>query len=375
MPSRTAIFTLLITVLAVGASGQAVISTHSGVVHYFEGAVTLNGDQLQPQLGKFASMASGSELSTAQGRAEVLLTPGIFLRLDQNSSIRMVSNSLADTRVELLSGSAMVEAGQPEPGTSATLSYKDWRVRFVQDGVYRLDSEPARLWVREGTAELHDPATGNNVTVDAGMDLPLGPVLLADKSTGEPHDALSNWSGGRSQSISADNAIAANIQDPATMNTDADGGAYASLGPGVMAIDPNGPYAFTQFPMLGLSPYIAGYGSLYPYQPGFYSLYLPGYTYRPAFIGMALQPRGPGFSSMPRYGVVGTGLVGNGVVGPGFATRPGSSIAPIVPRTLSPVIRPYPGTVSSSGVRPATPVVRAPVPVVRPAPVHAVGHR
>src|SRR5271163_2603282 len=99
--------TLFLTVLAVSASGQAVISTHSGVVHYFEGAVYLNDQPLEPRLGRFLSMPEGAELRTEEGRAEVLLTPGVFLRIDRNSAIRMVSSSLADSRVELLSGSAM----------------------------------------------------------------------------------------------------------------------------------------------------------------------------------------------------------------------------------------------------------------------------
>ena len=112
MSSRASALAVLVASGAVCVSAQAVISTHSGVVHYFEGAVFLSGQPLEARLGRFASMADGAELRTVQGRAEVLLTPGVLLRLDQNGSIRMLSNSLADTRVELLSGSAMVLVGR-----------------------------------------------------------------------------------------------------------------------------------------------------------------------------------------------------------------------------------------------------------------------
>src|SRR5579863_2094018 len=94
------------TVLALPCDGQSVISTRSGVVHFFEGAVYLGGELLEPHLGKFPCMAQGSELRTVQGRAEVLLTPGVFLRIGENSAIRLVANNLSDTRVELLAGSA-----------------------------------------------------------------------------------------------------------------------------------------------------------------------------------------------------------------------------------------------------------------------------
>ena len=67
----------VVTVLALPAEGQSVISTRSGVVHFFEGAVYLGDVPLAPHLGKFPRMAEGSELRTAQGRAEVLLTPGV----------------------------------------------------------------------------------------------------------------------------------------------------------------------------------------------------------------------------------------------------------------------------------------------------------
>src|SRR5579859_4765080 len=115
----------VVTVLAFPADGQSVISARSGVVHFFEGAVYLGDQLLESQLGKFPCMAEGSELRTAQGRAEVLLTPGVFLRMGESTAIRLVANDLSDTRVELISGAAIVDSQEPGPGTSVTLFYKD----------------------------------------------------------------------------------------------------------------------------------------------------------------------------------------------------------------------------------------------------------
>ena len=120
------------------------------------------------------------------------------------------------------------------------------------------------------------------VTVEQGNDLPLEAVLAPEKSAVDAPDSLRDWADGRAQSISADNAIAADIQDPATMNS-----AYAPMD------------AFTYFPLLGypspaqttggvyggVSPYPSSLYGTGLYQPGFYSLYLPGYTYRPLLLG------------------------------------------------------------------------------------------
>jgi hypothetical protein len=130
--------------LALPAYGQAVISTRSGVVHFFEGTVTVAGQPLESHFGKFTSIPEGAELRTEQGRAEVLLTPGVFLRVGEKSAIRMVASALANTRVELLAGSAIVESAESAAGTSVTLMYKNWNMRQPHEGSYRVDSDPPR---------------------------------------------------------------------------------------------------------------------------------------------------------------------------------------------------------------------------------------
>ena len=86
----------VVAVLALPADGQSVISTHSGTVHFFEGAVYLGDQPLESHPGRFSSIPQGGELRTAAGRAEVLLTPGVFVRVGEQSKIRMVGNKLSD---------------------------------------------------------------------------------------------------------------------------------------------------------------------------------------------------------------------------------------------------------------------------------------
>jgi FecR protein len=257
--------------LALPASAQSVISTHSGVIHFFEGAVYLGDQPLESHLGKFPSVPQGAELRTAEGRAEVLLTPGVFLRMGEQTKIRMVANNLADTRVELQTGSAIVDSGEPNADTSVSLIYKNWRVHFLQKGVYRIDSDPPSLSVRQGAAEVFVGSGGQPVPVEHGMSLPLAGVLVPERSNELPGDTLSDWADGRGESIAADNAITAQIdEDPPSQTTGLD--------------------SFTYFPSLGVSSLGMDSSGLYnsylPYQPGFNSIYLPGYTYPPLMLGL-----------------------------------------------------------------------------------------
>src|SRR5579863_377171 len=104
-----------LTVLLAGAScawGQSAISAHSGMVHYVEGKVLLDGQPVDPKFGEFPEVKNNQVLETAEGRAEVLLTPGVFLRIAENSSFKMLSNKLSDTALEMLSGSSLIEVDE-----------------------------------------------------------------------------------------------------------------------------------------------------------------------------------------------------------------------------------------------------------------------
>jgi hypothetical protein len=348
---RASAFSILasLSFLALPAVGQSVISTHSGVVHFFEGAVYMGDQPLESHPGRFPSVPRGAELRTAEGRAEVLLTPGVFIRVGARSTIRMVSNQLSDTRVELLAGSAIVDSAEPGPGTSVTLLFRNWSVHSSEQGVYRIDSDPPHLWVFQGKAEVSAGQKEDAQLVGPGMDVPFAPVLVPTRSAHPPHDTLSQWAEGRQQSIFADNTIAANIQDPATLslsNSDVD--------------------SFTYFPMLGL-PSVgpsssAIYNSVGIYQPGFNSVYLPGYTFFPGYTYLPL-PLGlisGGVSTpvrLPHYGSLPVSP-GHSPVGTPIPVRPISPYpAPVVP------ILPHP--------TPVSPISPHPIPVHPTSPVGA----
>src|SRR3982074_3071834 len=109
MPVRTL---LLATLAATAAYGQSVVSARSGLINFAEGEVFLSDQPVEQKAGKFPEIREGAELRTEAGRAEVLLTPGMLLRVGPDSSITMRSASLIDTRVEFRRGSAVIEVSE-----------------------------------------------------------------------------------------------------------------------------------------------------------------------------------------------------------------------------------------------------------------------
>jgi hypothetical protein len=196
-----------LTLGGVCALAQSVISARSGLIHYSEGRVLLDDKLVESQFGTFPEVKENKILRTEQGRAEVLLTPGVFLRIGENSSFRMITNRLVDTRLEVLGGSAIVEADDLPKDNAVTVVYKDAAIRVVKKGLYRVDSSPEELWVFDGEALVE--AAGRNIDVKEGKVLTLNGEYAMDKFDKATGDALNRWSKRRGEYLSMANVSAA----------------------------------------------------------------------------------------------------------------------------------------------------------------------
>jgi len=61
-----------------------------GTVNYTEGGVTIDGQAIAAKSLGSTEVEPGQVLRTGQGKAEMLLTPGVFIRLGDNAAVRMV---------------------------------------------------------------------------------------------------------------------------------------------------------------------------------------------------------------------------------------------------------------------------------------------
>ena len=90
-------FSFLITLGAImlacprTVSGQQVISAKAGLLHYFEGDVFVDGVVVKESRTEFAQLKELQLFSTENGRAEILLAPGMFLRMGENCAIKFWS--------------------------------------------------------------------------------------------------------------------------------------------------------------------------------------------------------------------------------------------------------------------------------------------
>ncbi len=297
------------------------VSTRAGLVHYFEGVVAINGEPQKAQFGRFPEVREGSELRTGQGRAEVLLGPGVILRVADDSAIKMISTSLANVKLELLAGTAILESRDALAGNTVTLFFKDWHVAVSKKGVYRIDADPAQLRIYDGEVHVTAGENGTPVVAKAGQTLPLGPVLVPDQTLGPPGDAFNEWAFQRSQAVEADNATAAQIvDDPALYPSLADASGLALAG--YTYFPPTMGYPYMSYGMYGpgvygsYGNYLSSYGVYgYPYA-------LPmGYGLRGAYTGL---PGRIGLPSLPGTTTRLPAIGGSGISGGGYGGRVGA---------------------------------------------------
>lgn len=273
--------------VAGSALAQSVISSHAGVVQYVEGRAFLGDKPVEPKFGTFPDIKENQEFRTEDGRAEILLTPGVFLRLGENSSIRMLSTKLTDTRVEMLSGSAMIESTEMPKDNAVQIVYKKDSISLQKQGLYRVDTEPAHFQVFEGEALVTDPS--GQLTLRSGKQTNLSGVLQAESFNrkADDQDALYRWSDRRASYVAQ-----ANVASASSANSGAGGygnyGGYGfggyGLGYGGFGYNPAflGGWAFN--PLFGMYTYMpySGFG----YSPFGYTYYSPTtVAYAPTFGG------------------------------------------------------------------------------------------
>ncbi|MCU1289781.1 MAG: hypothetical protein JWN60_2010 [Acidobacteria bacterium] len=135
-----------------------VISAKAGGVNYIEGKVSIARNQ-----GKSGLLLKGDnveisdKVSTgANGKAEILLNPGSFVRLSQNSNLEFVSTELDNLQIKLNSGSAMFEVFADKDFSVAINTPKS-NFNLIQSGVYRIDILPdgtEKIEVWKGKAQI-----------------------------------------------------------------------------------------------------------------------------------------------------------------------------------------------------------------------------
>ncbi len=294
-----------------------------GTINYVEGQAAIGSQTLDAKSVGSTSLAAGQTLTTQNGKAEVLLTPGVFLRVGDDSAATLVSPSLTNTEVALSKGQAMVEVAEIHKDNLLRIQEDGTTAQLVKTGLYGFDADGGSVRVFKGQALVQDGDRqvkvkgGHEFNIQSANNTGKLKTTKFDKDQYESTD-LYRFSNLRSEYLAEANADAARI--------------YVAGGPGWY-----GPGWYWD-PFFTAYTWIPGGGVLYsPFGWGFYSPwwvgyapYYGGYPYRYARpyvaghhgLGYVGHPVG-GFRGAPRasahsFGVMGGGLRGGGVMRGGF---------------------------------------------------------
>src|ERR1700761_7535336 len=157
--SRITSFASMFLAVILSAPAFAAPDAHSalpGTLNYVEGQAYIGSDPLNADSIGSASLAPGQTLETDNGKAEILLTPGVFLRVDDNSAVKMISPSITDTEVQLNQGRVMVEVAEIHDQNNLRISEGGLETRLVKKGLYEFDADRQEIVVFDGKAQVQD---------------------------------------------------------------------------------------------------------------------------------------------------------------------------------------------------------------------------
>ncbi len=183
---------------------QYVVSAKAGGVNIVEGNaffkrgksdwdLLIAGDELRP---------GDSVRTEADGRVEILLSPGSFLRLAENSEFIFSSTSIYNLKLKIVKGSAIVEASAVDSSLEVTAGQS--RFSIVQNGIYRFSVDAdgkSQALVRKGRILFDDRVVkdGKKIEIASGA-----PPLIADFDK-KAQDSFDIWSKSRAETIIAAN--------------------------------------------------------------------------------------------------------------------------------------------------------------------------
>ena len=140
-----------------------------GSLNYTEGRVAIGDRPVDAQSIGSVALQPGQTLTTKAGKAEILLTPGVFLRLGDDSSARMTNAGLTHTEVALQQGRAMVEVTDLHPQNDLRIRENGRTVQLVKTGLYDFDADQNQVRVFKGKAVTFDD--DRKVTIGGGHQL------------------------------------------------------------------------------------------------------------------------------------------------------------------------------------------------------------
>ena len=185
-----------------------------GTLNYVEGQAAVGNQALNAKSVGTVNLQTGQTLTTETGKAEILLTPGVFFRVGDNTSATLVSPSLTNTEVSLAKGQAIVEVAEIYKDNLLRVQEDGATTQLLKTGVYGFNADTGAVRVFKGEALVQD--SDQNIKVKGGHQLDVNNTTSAlkttkfDKTPYEEND-LYRFSNLRSQYLAEANGDAAGL--------------------------------------------------------------------------------------------------------------------------------------------------------------------
>jgi len=177
-----------------------------GSLNYIEGQASMEGQGLGPEAIGKTELKPGQSLETGVGKAELLLTPGVFFRLGDNSSVMMISPTLTDTELRLDKGEATVEVAELHPENNVVIAEDGAKVRLTKTGFYDFDADHYIVRVYQGEANVEVNGKDIEVKKEHQLAFNAGGSMKPEKFDKEQvQDDLYRWSSLRSSYLAEAN--------------------------------------------------------------------------------------------------------------------------------------------------------------------------
>lgn len=264
------------------ASVPSTNSALPGTLNYVEGQAEFGDQSINAKSVGQDTLQVGQTLNTQDGKVELLLTPGVFLRAGDNTQVRMVADSLTDTALDVTQGHVIVEVDDIYKQNDIRIQAGNSMTTLQKPGLYSFNLNENEIRVFDGKAVVQE--NDKHVTVKGGHEVAIAPnpenkklkAKSFDKKEYESND-LYKWSSLRSDYLAEANIGEAQSYASNGWYGPSWWGGWAGTGwygPGWGGWCWN-PYfsAYTFLPMNGIF-----------YSPFGWGFYSPAYVYRAPFF-------------------------------------------------------------------------------------------
>ncbi len=177
-------------------SSDALHEWMDGVIQFTVGEVFLDGRPIEIAIGSYEQMANGQILSTKDGSVELLVAPGIFVRLGFNGSLRMEKNQRFNRDLALERGSALIEVVRMQKENRIKVRASNGILSISKPGLYRLDADSSELRIYGGAAAIS--VENRRATIKNNQMVHLNAGLVPAKFDAKEADPFHQWAARRS---------------------------------------------------------------------------------------------------------------------------------------------------------------------------------